>query len=274
MDKLRVREALHNILYLLDQDLNWYKRRIKSKGREDSSDVDSIMAAFISTRIRLLAPFAPFLCEEVWEKMHTLSQSAPQISTSILFASWPVAQPENEDPVAEESELLIMNLLSDIQNILRVTKINPTKLHIYVSAKWKRRIYQKILRIILLESKANFGEIMKILSKDSELAAKAKENVNLIRKVTEDILSLPIEVRERQLKVVGSLDESYPIRDAERLFSFDSTNRPVEIHIYQEEEQEEKTKNNESKLEFQQEKYDPKAKSKQSRPFKPALYIE
>jgi hypothetical protein len=74
---------------------------------------------------------------------------------------------------------------------------------------------------------------------------------------------------------VESLDESYPIRDAERLFSFDSTNRrPVEIHIYREEEQEEKTKNNESTLEFQQEKYDPKAKSKQSRPFKPALYIE
>ena len=43
MDKLRVREALHNILYLLDQDLNWYKRRIKSKGREDSSDVGSII---------------------------------------------------------------------------------------------------------------------------------------------------------------------------------------------------------------------------------------
>ena len=274
MDKLRVREALHNILYLLDHDLNWYKRRIKSKGREDSSDVGSIMAAFISTRIRLLAPFAPFLCEEVWEKIHTFSQPSPQRSTSILFAGWPVIHPENEDPVAEESELLIMNLLSDIQNILRVTKINPTKLHIYVSAKWKRRIYQEILRIILFESKARFGEIMKILSKDPEIATKAKQNVNLIKKLTEDILSLPIEVRERQLKVVGSLDESYPIRDAEKLFSFDSTNRPVEIHIYREEEQEEKTKNNESTLEFQQEKYDPKTKSKQSRPFKPALYIE
>ena len=114
---------------------------------------------------------------------------------------------------------------------------------------------------------------MKILSKDPEIGTKAKENVNLIKKLTEDILSLPIDVRERQLKVVGSLDESYPIRDAERLFSFDSTNRPVEMHIYQE-EQEDNTKNNESTLEFQQEKYDSKAKSKQSRPFKPALYME
>ena len=70
---------------------------------------------------------------------------------------------------------------------------------------------------------------------------------------------------------MGSLDESYPIRDAERLFSFDSTNRPVEMHIYQE-EQEDNTKNNENTLEFQQEKYDSKTKSKQSRPFKPALY--
>ena len=82
-----------------------------------------------------------------------------------------------------------MNLLSDIQNILRVTKINPTKLHIYISAKWKRRIYQKILKIILLESKNRFGEIMKILSKDPEIGTKAKENVNLIKKLQRHLIS-------------------------------------------------------------------------------------
>ena len=69
MDKLRAREAIHNIMYLLDQDLNWYKRRLRSKGRENSFHVGRVMAVFISTRVRMLAPFAPFLTEEIWEKM-------------------------------------------------------------------------------------------------------------------------------------------------------------------------------------------------------------
>ncbi|MFL6441853.1 MAG: leucine--tRNA ligase, partial [Nitrososphaeraceae archaeon] len=36
MDKLRVREALHIILYSLDRDLQWYQKRIRTKGRENS----------------------------------------------------------------------------------------------------------------------------------------------------------------------------------------------------------------------------------------------
>ena len=67
MEKLRVREALHSILYSLDQDLQWYRKRVKTKGREDS--VSSILSLFLETRIKMLAPFAPFISEEIWEKI-------------------------------------------------------------------------------------------------------------------------------------------------------------------------------------------------------------
>src|ERR671920_1189079 len=95
MDKLRVREALHNILYLLDQDLTWYKRRTRSKKREHSLDAVWVMAEFIGIRVRMLAPFAPFLSEEIWEKIHKFFDSSlSSSSTSILFSGWPVANPE------------------------------------------------------------------------------------------------------------------------------------------------------------------------------------
>ena len=60
MDKLRAREAIHNIMYLLDQDLSWYKRRLRSKGREHSFHVGRVMAVFISARVRMLAPLLHF----------------------------------------------------------------------------------------------------------------------------------------------------------------------------------------------------------------------
>jgi len=58
----------------------------------------------------MLAPFAPFISEEVWEKIDNSS-------TSIIFAGWPSADEDKIDIVAEESEALIMNLIFDLQKI-------------------------------------------------------------------------------------------------------------------------------------------------------------
>ena len=279
MDKLRVREALHNILYLLDQDLIWYKRRTRSKKREHSLDAVWVMAEFIGIRVRMLAPFAPFLSEEIWEKIHKFFDSSlSSSSTSILFSGWPVANPEEEDPTAEESEQLVQNLLLDIQNIIKVTKLAPTRIHVYVSAKWKRRIYQKVLRIIVAENRAKFGEIMKVLSKDPEIAASLKKNISLVQKIIEDIVSVSLEVRQRRLKLGESFEESYAIQDAEKLLSSESYTRLVEILVHREEEQhsysEEKTDDKEISHDSRQKKNKPQSKAGHSRPFKPAIYIE
>ena len=249
MDKLRVRKALHDILYLLDQDLQWYRKRITAKNRDDSL-IALTLATFLDNRIRMLAPFAPFISEEVWEIIGGKNDS-------IIFAGWPIVDEDKKDPMAEESEQLIINLISDLQNILRVTKISPTKIIIYTSAQWKQEIYQKILEYILLENKTNFGDIMKQLVKDPE-TAKAKNDPKLIRNMIEDILSDPIEARNRRLKLTV-FDEIFPLNDAKKLLSIESGNSQAEIIVHSEDDIQ---------------KYDPREKSKYSRPFKPAIYIE
>jgi len=249
MDKLRVRKALHDILYLLDQDLQWYKKRIMAKNRDDPF-VAVTLSIFLDNRIRMLAPFAPFISEELWEIIGGNSNS-------IIFAGWPIVDEDKRDPVAEESEQLIINLISDLQNILKVTKISPTKIIIFTSAQWKQQIYQKILEYILLENKTNFGDIMKQLIKDAE-TSKAKKDPKLIRNMIEDILSDPIEARNRRLKL-RFFDEKLPLYDAKKLLSLESGNAQAEIIVHSEDEIQ---------------KYDPREKSKYSRPFKPAIYIE
>jgi leucyl-tRNA synthetase len=270
MDKLRVREALHNILYLLEQDLTWYRRRTRSKERENSIDAQCILAEFIGTQVRMLAPFAPFLCEEIWEKIRKFSDSPPS-SHSIVLSGWPVANPEEEDLTAEESEESVQNVLLDIQNIIKVTKLVPNKIYIYVSAKWKRKIYQKILEIILLENQAKFGEIMKVLSKDPELSTTLRSNVNLIHKIIEDIISISIEVRKRRLKLGGSFDELHAIKDAEKLITAESSTHPAEVLVFQEEEQRGSGNVNIYSHQREDRMY---SKAGHSRPFKPAIYIE
>src|SRR5690348_16230032 len=53
LDRLRIREAVHNILYTMDYDIQWYEKRVKAKNREGLS-VDYARSTFIDARIRML----------------------------------------------------------------------------------------------------------------------------------------------------------------------------------------------------------------------------
>jgi leucyl-tRNA synthetase len=194
----------------------------------------------------MLAPFAPFTAEEVWELMGN--------SQSITTTRWPVVEEEKIDIAAEESEFLISSLLSDIQNIVKVTKITPTKIVIYASAAWKVQVYNAILTNIL-EGRINFGQIMKNLIANPE-TSRAKSDPKMVQKIMEDILSAPLEARNRRLKLTG-FNEVATIQDAQSLLS-DEINK-AQIVVYSEEDPA---------------KYDPKSRAKSARPFKPGIYIE
>ncbi|HEY3094435.1 MAG TPA: leucine--tRNA ligase [Nitrososphaera sp.] len=243
MDRLRVREAIHNILYSLEQDLQWYQKRTAAKGCEN---VTGTLADFLNVQVRMLAPFAPFTAEEAWERMGN--------KQSIIAAGWPAIKEDRIDRAAEESEFLISSLLADLQNIIKVTKMTPSKIAIYTSAGWKAQVYMTILTNIL-DGKTNFGEIMKQLIANPE-TTKAKTDPKMVQKMMEDILSTPLEARNRRLKL-ASFDEVAAIQDGASLLSAEINK--AQIMVY---------------LEEDSAKYDPKSKSKSARPFKPAVYME
>lgn len=243
MDRLRMREGIYHILYSLDRDLQWYLKRAAARKREN---ITGMLAEFLNLQIRMLAPFAPFTAEEIWERLGNRQ--------SITTAGWPVAEQANIDIVAEESEFLISSLLADVQNIVKVTKITPSKIVIYASAGWKAQVYKTILANIL-EGRINFGQIMKQLISNPE-TTEAKTDPKLVQKIMEDILSAPLEARNRRLKLTG-FNEVTAIQDAQSLFS-DEINK-AQIVVYSEEDPT---------------KYDPKSRAKSARPFKPAIYIQ
>lgn len=243
MDRLRIRETIYYVLYSLDRDLQWYLKRAAARKREN---ITGMLTEFLNLQVRMLAPFAPFTAEEVWELMGN--------GQSITTAGWPMVEEEKIDIVAEESEFLISSLLEDVQNIVRVTKITPAKVVIYASAAWKVRVYNTILTNIL-EGRINFGQIMKQLIANPE-TAKVKSDPKMVQKMIEDILSAPLEARNRRLKLTG-FNEVTTIQDAQSLLS-DEINK-AEIIVYSEEDAT---------------KYDPRSRAKSARPFKPAIYIQ
>ena len=86
------------------------------------------------------------------------------------------------DPHANESENFILNLLNDINKIIKVTKKSFTKIYIYCSNDQKQIVYKKILNDIVIKKEKNFSNIMKLIISDPETNF-AKKDPNLIKKL-------------------------------------------------------------------------------------------
>jgi len=247
IEKFRIREALHNILYLMDNDLEWYEKRKLAKNK---SIFNSYLKEFIETRIKLLSPFAPYFCEEVWEIMGNDSY--------VSLVQWPESNQSKITLKSEDNERLIQSIIFDIQKITKVTKMVPKKISIYTASSIKCTLYRKILDRIQRQATPNFGQIMKEFVNDNEVKDLVKRNPDLVKKIIDDILSESVNVRERRMKI-DSFDEKIPLEDGKSLLVSEVGNNQLELYIYSEDD------NN---------KYDPKQKSKFARPYKPAIYIE
>ncbi len=247
IEKFRIREALHNILYLMDNDLQWYHKRKLAKNK---SIRNIYLKEFFETRIKLLSPFAPFFCEEVWEIMGNHS--------FISIDQWPEADDSKIRLKSEDNERLIQDIILDIQKITKVTKIVPKRIMIYTSSTIKCILYKKLLDRIQSQSTANFGLFMKEFVNDSEVKDFVKHDPDLVKKMINDILSESLEVRQRRMKI-DSFNELIPLQDAISLLISEIGNDQLEVSIL---------------CEDNSNKYDPKQKSKFARPYKPAIYIE
>ncbi len=239
IETLKTRTAIENALFEVWNDFRWYIRR---KEKIDSK----LMKEALETWIRLLAPFAPHVCEEIWSKMKK--------SGFVSLSSWPVYDEEKVDVRAEEIENLIKNVLEDTSNILRATKIVPKEIHYYSAAPWKWKVYLTALKKSTSKTLV-FGDLMEELMHYPELKTIAGKVAKFARGIAEEINHMPQDRKERQV-VTGALDEKTLLEKAKVFFGRDFN---AKIHAYREDDKQ---------------LHDPHKKAELARPYRPAIYIE
>ncbi|MEM1550307.1 MAG: leucine--tRNA ligase [Candidatus Bathyarchaeia archaeon] len=239
LENLRTRTAAEIALYEIWNDVRWYLRRRGSPNPTVLKEVASIW-------VRLLAPFTPFLCEELWSLLGN--------EGFVSVARWPEYDESKVDARSEEAELFIKSLLDDMTNILRVTRLSPKKIYYYVASPWKWKVYMKLLDESL-QKRLDVREAMKVLIVDEELRRMAKDLAPFVSRLLEEINALSLERKQRLLKA-GIIDEFYVINEAKEFFEkeFNAT-----VIVYREDDPD---------------KYDPRGKAQQARPKKPTIYIE
>ena len=239
MDELKTRTALQVALFETWNDLRWY---IQRKGNTKAKALGEAVKIWL----KMLAPFAPFLCEELW------SQTGEKDFISI--AEWPKFDPSKIDVAAEEQETLITDLMTDTSNILKATKITPKRICFYTTAPWKWQVYLKILDKTV-SGEAKIGDLMKEFAADKDLKLHMKEIAGLVPRVIKVLtkVSGDRKVNMQQIKVV---DEQSILAGAG---GFLGARFNAEVSVYREADSE---------------RFDPKNRASMALPYQPAIYLE
>jgi len=243
VQKMRLREALHDILFAFESNLSWYMKRVNAKNREN---IEGILHQIISTRVALLSPFAPHIAEEMWANLG--------YQEMVSKSKWPEFSQEKIDSISIQSEELLKSTIGDISNILKVTKMTPQKIIIYTADSFKAKVYRFILKKIAI-GETNMGVVMKGLIANPD-TSDVKKIPDFVQKTIKDILSEPTKIRAMKIESEEFDEKKFLTNELSELGNKEFG---VNIQVF-----------SESDLE----KYDPKGKAKHARPFKPAILIE
>ena len=125
LDAHQLRKAAVEVFYGVRSDVRWYLRRKQSPNR---ATLMQVLAGWA----RLIAPFAPHTAEELWRQLG--------MEGLAVRATWPTTQEFPEDKIAEAEEEYLTVLMEDVQNVLKVIPVKPTRAYIYVASDWKRNV--------------------------------------------------------------------------------------------------------------------------------------
>lgn len=182
-EEMRTRSAFQAAFFDIWKDVRWYMRRDKPN-RE-------VLLQVLETWVKLLSPYIPALCEELWSRMNKKG--------FVSTAAWPSADESLISKEAELGEELIERTTEDIDNILEVTKIKPKRIILYTSPHWK----WEVLKILSKMEKPDIKEVMK----NEELRKRGSEVVKYVNEIMKEKISFEAEIDE--LKTLKDASEFF-----------------------------------------------------------------
>jgi leucyl-tRNA synthetase len=126
-EAFRIREVGINMVFNLMNDIRYYERRESEERRR------RIVRNVMEDWLIILSPIVPHICEEMWHKLHDSFislQTLPGVKGALI-----------DDRVEKEEEYLL-SLIEDINEIMKIARIKPSKIYVYTAEKWKWEIFK------------------------------------------------------------------------------------------------------------------------------------
>lgn len=106
-------KATHTVRdFTWNEFCDWYVEMLKPRLKDEFARplAQRVLVVVIDNLLRLLHPFAPFITEELWQKLNELAgvrglNQQTAAADSVMIAAWPWQQMENLNPKSEISDL-------------------------------------------------------------------------------------------------------------------------------------------------------------------------
>lgn len=211
LEGFQTRKALQDALFLFKKDIDHYLHRVDHELKEENAkeEINQVLAYVLGIWIRLMAPFTPHTCEELWYRHggQGFASDAP----------WPEHDLDLIDEKVQKSEEIIQGLVEDIREIKKITKSQPEKIHIYLAPEWKWEVYEIAHQV----GKPDIGRIIGQAIKEN-IHNDKKELAGFAQKIAREMA---------RMHYVGFVDEKRLLDDA---LDFVARDANAEIMVYQE----------------------------------------
>jgi len=178
LESFQTRQALQEAFHSVESDLRWYQKRSVNIGGSSGA-----LKELANVWIRLLTPYTPFTCEELWNQIGE--------NGLVSVSSWPVKDEHKIFPEIELAEELIMRTVEDIESIRKLIKIAPASITLYCAPEWKWHIFK-----IISQSKERVTAISEIMQ-NPKMRKKGKGVVNTSKQITTLIHRFPPQLVEQ-----------------------------------------------------------------------------
>lgn len=236
IENMKLRSGAISAFYELYNDVTWYLRRKEKPNAK-------VISELLETWIRLIAPYTPFIAEELWH----LFGKEEFVST----IKWPEPQRELINEEYELQEELVIKYLADIRDIVSKDK-RYKYINIYIPASWKYEVLMEVSKYI--KRGANIKDVIRELMREERYRKLGKKAVELIQKYYKEYWSLT-DIQKRNIEKLMQIEER-AIKSMKWILKKEFG---VELRIWKE---------GEGKI------YDPLRKAERALPFKPGLYLE
>lgn len=211
LEGFQTRKALQESLFLLKKDVDHYFYRVEPDLDDDEfkDEVAATLVYVLNIWIRLMAPFIPHLCEELWSKHGG--------SGFISKAPWPQYDDTLINEKVQKAEEIVKGLSEDINEIKKILNKEPEKIHIYIAPEWKWKIFDIAAEV----GKPDIGRIMQEAIKQNVHHDK-KEIAGFAKKIARGMT---------KINYVGKINEYSVIKDSLEFLSRESGS---EVLVYKE----------------------------------------
>ncbi len=188
LEEMRIRDYIQKAFYEVMNIIDHYRDRTSVE------EAKAMVREILDKWLRLLNPVIPHLTEELWHEM----EGKGFLSTS----TWPEPDMNAIDDEAEILEKMIMNLLDDLKNILRVLKQRPSRAIIIVASPWK---YEAIK---LYKAGKKISEIIEKMREKYKLTGKEKIIIDTISQYRKSpIEGIEYNTHEKEYRALHEVKE-------------------------------------------------------------------